>query len=617
VAVPQEARAGCDNPFGGQDEILELHLRMPRADWAAMRASVPVGTGCEAQYPYFRADFRCGNNEPWIPIGVRKKRGEQRGIDAPGKPPLKLDFNRFVNGLAWPVRPDRLGHRKLSLNNGQSDNPGGVLPSLASEYVAWRLLGREVAHGSRVVYAKLFVHPAEDEANPKYHGLYLLLEDIDRSALRRRSFETQGRLVKTTSTACRDKPVFDDGGDNQSLKLFNAWLTRNPGSVAGSTWVEETQKALDLEQLLLQEAARDILANNHDTVTGNYRNNYYAWDPMIGRRLYFPWDLDDSFGRGDGSFTTNLSPTVAIIPSCSDVGTRTRCHAAGIKRLYLQRMCQLINGTYRADSILQELDRVDRLIAPLLAAEAPLFDGKNPLSTSIQGSHASELIKIRDWVAKRIPEVRRQIQAAGVSCADGCPEGATEACGYLTCAGTRRCVNRRWTPCSPDPAPEVCGNGRDDNCNGMIDEGCVLVGADGGAAAGADGGAAAGADAGSPDGGLDAGGGSNAGSDAAATADSAPPATKDASPLTSAAEAGPVVEPPMAGREAGRTAPRTGTGSGSADDDESPGGAEMGAVVGCACAMPGARPSDGRPGALVLLALLAISTIGRRTRRTR
>src|SRR5258706_11177653 len=60
------------------------------------------------------------------------------------------------------------------------------------------------------------------------------------------------------------------------------------------------------------------------------------------------------------------------------------------------------------------------------------------------------------------------------------PHLCTNACG----TGIQQCIAGRWTECSaPKPKPEVC-NGRDDDCDGLTDEADDLHLPDGGALAG-------------------------------------------------------------------------------------------------------------------------------------
>lgn len=67
---------------------------------------------------------------------------------------------------------------------------------------------------------------------------------------------------------------------------------------------------------------------------------------------------------------------------------------------------------------------------------------------------------------------------------EGCPclqagvpvaPGVTESCGMGLCAGSRECqADGSWGPCTPEhpPAPDEACNFQDDNCNGQTDEGC-------------------------------------------------------------------------------------------------------------------------------------------------
>ena len=114
AAMGAPAHADCDDPFADPNDILSFHITISRADWASLRFDDVVGTGCDAQYPYFEVGFHCGD-EADIVIGARRKRGDQRGRDTDEKPPIKLDFNRYVvrpraatsASASSPSTPDR------------------------------------------------------------------------------------------------------------------------------------------------------------------------------------------------------------------------------------------------------------------------------------------------------------------------------------------------------------------------------------------------------------------------------------------------------------------------------------------------------------------------------
>jgi hypothetical protein len=438
--APRGAAADCARPFADPNQVLTFHLRMSRADWDKLRFdSVPDGV-CDRQNPYYKAEFRCGDADPWLTVGVRKKRGDQRGRDTDQKPPIKIDFNREVMGQSWPAALGKDGYRKLSLNNGQADNTGGMLSALLTEHMALRYLRREIPTTPESAYSKLYVHL---DGKTQYHGLYLVIEDIDRNAIQRRFGKAHaGRLAKTTNS-CRDDVVYDDGPPNEARRRAEAWLSRSPQG----DWAAESDRALELEDLLRQEAARDLLGNRNDTPMGTYYNNYLIFEPRDGKRRYIPWDLDDTIGQG-----SRPPPTTPIIPSCSPVGSRTRCHSSLQKR-YLEIMCQLANGTLSEKRLVPEFEAVDKVIRPIIAEEVePVWKGKNPLATTTdlpRGTYGTEFVRGRQWLRDRVPEVRRQIAARGVPCPTGCRDGASEPCMHLACAGVRRCEGGEWTACKP------------------------------------------------------------------------------------------------------------------------------------------------------------------------
>jgi spore coat protein CotH len=151
---------------------------------------------------------------------------------------------------------------------------------------------QELPESSGVAYARLTLH-FTDTDETRYQGLYVLIEDIDRTAVRARFGSDEGLLVKTTDLGCVDEVVFDDGPPNSASELFSAWLSEDPNQYA-EAWYARTNQALHLDPLLRQEALRELLANTGDTVLGN-RNNYFALDLRGERRHYLPWDLDDMF----------------------------------------------------------------------------------------------------------------------------------------------------------------------------------------------------------------------------------------------------------------------------------------------------------------------------------
>jgi hypothetical protein len=347
-----------------------------------------------------------------------------------------------------------------------------------------------------VAYARLYVHFTDDDET-EYHGLYIFIEDIDRTAIRARFGADEGRLLKTTTGSCRDQVVFDDGPPNEVIDAFDAWFAADPGGTYEGGWYGETDRTMDLEELLRQEALRDVLANGRDTPLGVHYSNFFSFDPRQGRRRYLPWDLDDCFRP----YPQDVAYDFPLDDSCSPIGERTRC-LPEIRERYLEIACQLVNGTLAEERLLADFEALDAMLRPIIAEEIALvWPDKDPLDENTTGTYAAEYVRLREWIAQRIPFLRDHITAQGFDCPDGCDEGASESCDYFVCEGERRCEGGRWTTCIVDPDLEIPGNAIDDDCDGLVDEngdGSIDAGpgqyGDGGVQPGGDGGSGGSAD---------------------------------------------------------------------------------------------------------------------------
>jgi CotH kinase protein len=458
------AAARCDDPFASPDDMITLTLRMTRADWDLVRLGEPVGEGCDAQYPFVTAELRCDDEPRGVVVGVRKKRGEQRGQDTDQKPPLKIDINHVERGQRWPLSMGKRGLRKLTLNTGQADRPGGVLTALATEVLGWRMLAREVGVAARVAYARLDVELTDASGaavQREPHGLYILIEELDRTGIAARFDRDRGRLLKTTDSRCRDDVVFDDGEPNETTAAFETWAALDPHAPRpAGAWRAETERVLDLETLLRQEALRDVLDNQHDTVLGN-GSNVLVFDPAMGRRHYLPWDLDDVL-------RPQSAPHEPLSTACSFVGERTRCHP-DIEPRYLEIACQLISGTLAPESLHAELEAIDLLVRPHVRDEAQtiwrahdVFNAANP------NVYGGAVAHVSAHIDARIASLRRQLEERGTSCPEFCAADYVEPCERLGCAGVRACVDGRVTECEVLER-ERC-NGKDDDCDLAVDE---------------------------------------------------------------------------------------------------------------------------------------------------
>lgn len=452
------ALGNCEDPFGDPNEVLEFHLHITTDEWRSLQDSTLSGLDCEGQYPYFQAGFSCGSEEP-ITIGVRRRRDRSETTQ---KLPLKLDFNQVVSGQRWPLARGSLGFRRLSLNSGQPDDAGGaesngpgsntgVQSALLTEHLAWRLMREELPEVSGVAYARVTLH-FTDTAEIQYQGVYVLIEDIDRTAVKSRYTASEGSLYKTTDPDCMDQIVFDDGAPNDATDAYSDWLVEDPDDFSG-TWYERTNEAVYLDALLRQEALRELFVNTADTILG-IQNNYAALDLYGAKRMFLPWDLDDMFRPQPQIRATDT----ALIVACgmnngqctsSQAGLLTRANAE-MRPRYLDVLCQMTNGVGSEEKVVAQFNSIDQVLRPILTDEVPILwepQGQDPLDEATVGTYAAEVVRMQRWIPERIQAVRQLIVDEGVACEKGCEEGATVACDYFGCPSQRRCIDALWGPC--------------------------------------------------------------------------------------------------------------------------------------------------------------------------
>ncbi|MET0344464.1 MAG: CotH kinase family protein [Polyangiales bacterium] len=453
-ASASRARADCDAPFDDPTDVLDFHVSIAHDDWRALLASAipnadaqPTDSpACSASFPKFAARFRCGEGA-WRDVTVRKKKGEERGVEAFEKPPLKIDFTPTGIAQGFPDALGALAYQTLTLNNGQSNkyrDTLAVLPVLHAEHVALRLLGDADPLTPRSAYATLTVH-VDGAAQGAYHGVYVLVEDIDRAALQRRGLSGTGRLEKASTYNCSPEVEFEDDGENAAKAGFDAFLaeaTRTPAAPAGEL-AALASRAIALDEVLQQEAAREILVNGSDTLFNSANppglgNNWFAYDPPEGPRRYLPWDLDLAFGQQAGACQpTPLqcpssvpvlaycdgpggSPASPYAQTTSQLGLSLACNPA-LRPRYLALMCALTQGPFAAARVLDVWHETYATLAGLVPREAAtVWRGIDPLAAptrpDVIETFGSEYRRLAAWIPARIAFVQAEITRLGVAC---------------------------------------------------------------------------------------------------------------------------------------------------------------------------------------------------------
>jgi len=226
-------------------------------------------------------------------IGVKFK-GNSSYNNPSDKKPFKLDLNDYISGANID------GLKKLNLNNGFKD------PSFLREKITLDFYNEHGILAPRCAYAKLYI-------NNVYWGLYMVVEEIDKTFLSGRFNDNDGNLFKG-----------DPSGD---LK----WIDNNPSSYYNKyelhtnetqndwsdlvhlidkvntppmNYVQDSiQSVLEIDEFVNYWAATGMFVNL-DSYLGSGHNYFIYHDSTLNKFRWIIWDVNESFG----TFSMGLQP---------------------------------------------------------------------------------------------------------------------------------------------------------------------------------------------------------------------------------------------------------------------------------------------------------------------
>lgn len=353
-------------------QVRELRLRFASSDWQgllqrgrAQGKDVPVTLTVEGQ--------------TLEQVGLRYKGNTSLGVSGPKKP-LNLDLDAFVPGQKlW-------GYDVINLNNGWAD------PSQLREALAFTLL-RSYMPVPQVSYAKVY-------ANDTYVGLYLMMEQIDKTFVERWFATRTGLIFKgdnpndimlDSSTLNYQSALrayktgyelkTEEAGDEGYRQLQGLTqvldATAAQGGVTDQAFPAKVQEVLDVDLALWYLAGNNLLCNFDSYYAGH---NYYLYsDSRDPRFSMLNWDWNLSFGTFQLWFARAGRP----IPETDPFEQSTQRNRPLVRRLlrvpefradYIAHL-RTLRDEALDPAIFDELaEDLHALIAPAAAAEPkPLY----------------------------------------------------------------------------------------------------------------------------------------------------------------------------------------------------------------------------------------------------
>lgn len=222
-------------------------------------------------------------------VGFRLRGNTSRNA---AKKSFKVSFNTFVRGQKWE------GLEKMNLNGEHND------PSIMRSKLSWDSYRAMGVPASRCNHVEFYI-------NGDYRGLYVNVEHIDETFLKKRFQNEDGNMYKCLWPAdmvykgsdpdlykeefwgrkaygLKTNTIKDDYSDIAHLiDVLNNW--------DGVEQLCELEHILDVDALI-RCMALDVLIGNWDGAFLN-KNNFYLYnDPVLGRFTFIPYDLDNTFG---------------------------------------------------------------------------------------------------------------------------------------------------------------------------------------------------------------------------------------------------------------------------------------------------------------------------------
>ncbi|MEJ6613870.1 MAG: CotH kinase family protein [Saprospiraceae bacterium] len=224
-------------------------------------------------------------------VGIRQKGFASHFGSQGDKKSMKIDFNHFVDGKKYD------GLKKINLNNGFGD------PAIQRDKLCYNIMNKAGVDAPRTSYARIYL-------NDQYWGLYLLVEQVDRTFLKDNFGNSNGNLFKNVGNSELEWMGQDTSQYQQIFELktdpnVEAWenfaeLMDVLNNTGDGDFKEEISKIFDVD-LYLKVLAVDVATGNWDSYIEHGRNFYMYQDSGSRKFNWIPWDYNFALGGTFGS----------------------------------------------------------------------------------------------------------------------------------------------------------------------------------------------------------------------------------------------------------------------------------------------------------------------------
>ena len=420
----------------GLDNVIDIHIRIEQDEWTKLQP--PKGTKMDFDLAikgvmvdawtgghfrsekstrpgvagYLGVDHQYGqanltiNGQTIKGVGLRYKGNGTFFAyvedDVTRRLSFKIDFNEYDDELEFH------GLTKINLNNA----------SLIREPLSYELFREAGIYCSQVGYAKVSLTiPGKIDRRP--HGLYTIIEQVDKRFLKDRYSSAKGLLMKPSTFGAfryfgeewdeyqigfvpKTKPTEEQ---KQRVIEFSRLIHKSEDDA----FEEKVEEYLDVDQFL-RFIAVNVLLTNLDSFLGGSQNYYIYLDPASNKFHFFPWDMDSSFGVAEWNGTPEMCREMSIDHPGGKGHTIIErvLNIPRHRQTYHDYLDTYLNTIFDEEKMYRQIERVGAFVRPLVKINGSrATDGFD--AVLVEKPNDLEQQPLKYFVTRRRASVRRQL----------------------------------------------------------------------------------------------------------------------------------------------------------------------------------------------------------------
>ena len=357
--------------------VLQIEIEIDPEDWDKVRevsrdlfSSLQAGKPAESPFEYVKGDITI-DGKLIKNVGIRKK--GFLGSLSEKRPSLKIRFDKYQD--QQPFGP----LNRLTLNNNKQDD------SKLSQYLSYKIFADSGVPAPRCNFATVTV-------NGESLGVYSNVESVKPAMLQRVFGDGTGLLAEGTiadalpSTKQRfeykRKPSKNTGIDKLSVLLDSPKLD-----------VAELEKILNIESFM-RFWATESLIGFWDGYTHNQNNFFIYENPEDSRLCFMPWGTDSAFT----TYVPRIIDPIKNLSVHTNAALANRLyHDPQMRERYLKTLKTLLATQWDEEALLNEVDRVENMLADQVLSERRLNGGADRIRGFIKKRRNAIEEKLEQW----------------------------------------------------------------------------------------------------------------------------------------------------------------------------------------------------------------------------